>query len=67
MKPYKGRIENWVIGTWFSDKDVVIGDLYDNPAYPDGHEIRTSFIVSRNGDEVETGNSICKLGKPAND
>lgn len=66
-KPVKGRIENWIKLPWgTAGHDVIMGDLYESiEGQPEGVAIRTSWIVSISDDEVETRNSIYKLGKPA--
>lgn len=67
-KAHKGRIEGWVVGPWFGQRqNVVIGMLYGHPDFKDGKHIRTSPVVKIDVEkgEVETRNSRYTLGKPA--
>jgi hypothetical protein len=63
-KPHMGRIEQWLM----LGQDAiayVVGLAQDNPVR-EGHYIRTSAIVARDGAEIETMNSRYTLGEPAN-
>ena len=64
-----GTIENWSIVDYFgSGRNVVIGDVYGDSNWPEGFAIRTSEIVkvvaTADNSEVETLNTVYKLGKP---
>lgn len=58
-KPYKGQIENWQITPSPSGDSKVVYGIYDRT----GGYIRTSSVVSINGNLVETRNSYYTLGK----
>lgn len=68
MKENKGTIENWQVAYQVlpssthltidsTEQNVVVGEL-------DGRRIKSSQIISIIGNELETENSIYKLGKP---
>lgn len=57
-KPYRGTIADAQV-VQISGKLIVYGLLYGSTlGHPDGCDIRTSWIVSINGDQYETRNSI---------
>lgn len=65
-KPHKGRIEDW-FEIAVSDKgNVIFGRAVGHPDF-DGEDIRTSFVVKRDGDEIETRNSRYTLGRHASE
>lgn len=55
-KPFRGTLHEWEL-IKFKNKEVIIGLL------DDGSDLRTSYLVSWNGDLVETRNSVYRLGK----
>ena len=68
MKIVKGKIENWQVvyqilplfmcsANESAEQNVVVGEL-------GGRRIKTSGIISIIGNELETENSIYKLGTP---
>lgn len=62
-----GTIENWRIIDYFGNSsDVIVGTVYGDDNWPDGFYLRTSLIVNISEDktEVETLNTVYKLGKP---
>lgn len=74
MKPYRGMIEDWFIHEFdkdeakklYPDEDLglgymICGRLMQLSPWPGGH---TSWVVKRNGNEIETRNSRYTLGKP---
>ena len=58
-KPYKGQIDNWEIALSPSGDSKVVYGTHESS----GNHIRTSSIVSINGNLVETRNSYYTLGK----
>ena len=58
------RLENWHIHYVTKKEQVVYGKIYDDERFPDGVPVRTSRIVSMDGDMVTTKNTTYKLGKP---
>ena len=62
-----GTIENWSIVDYFgSGRNVIVGDVYGDSNWSEGFAIRTSEIVkiAEDNSEVETLNTVYKLGKP---
>lgn len=65
-KPHKGTINNWISfphhgpGLGF----FIVGDAVDHPQFG-STPIRTSWVVSEDGDEIETRNSRYTLGRKA--
>jgi hypothetical protein len=62
-KPHMGRITRWKIINWYADRYVVIGMMLDHPVLA-GRMAHTSYIVSRDGCEIETHNSRYTLVGP---
>ena len=58
-KVYKGQIENWEIAPSPSGNSKVVYGI----SQKSGTHIRTSSVVSINGNLVETRNSYYTLGK----
>jgi hypothetical protein len=53
------RLENWTrVGNMF------YGNVYEHPRFIPGYQIHTSYVVSVEGDRLETRNTIYTLGKP---
>ena len=66
FKPYKGRIDDWVkvpIPKSQGEGYIIYGKPIDHPYFIDW--IRTSPVVKRDGNEVETNNSRYTLLTPA--
>lgn len=54
------RLENWYL---VPELNRVFGNVYNNPNFEDGDRVRTSPVVSIEGDILKTQNSTYKLGK----
>jgi len=67
MKRKGGTIENWCLVDWYNDGKtfVISGDIYGDMFWPEGEDLRTSFLVNLDlvNREAETLNTIYKLGK----
>jgi hypothetical protein len=63
MKRIGGTIENWQVVDWLG-QNVVIGNIFGDDHWKDGTSIRTSTILTMSETEVETLNTIYKLGTP---
>lgn len=67
-KPHKGTIENWFVWQIPESLDhlgyVIVGDSVDHPQFA-GEVIRTSVVVGRIDNEIETRNSRYTLGRAA--
>ena len=66
-KPHKGTINNWF--KWSVEGMsglgyVIVGDSLDHPQFGGG-AIRTSYVVAKIDDEIETRNSRYTLGRKA--
>jgi hypothetical protein len=56
------RLENWRIYKYVGTK-IAEGDIYNDTRWPDGTHIYTSEILSVSGDEIQTRNTLYKLGR----
>lgn len=70
-KPFGGTIENWEIVSAMSlnDRYQCLGELHGDPnqRFPEGFSIYTSLLVEIGPDEIETLNTMYKLGKAKSD
>lgn len=67
MKPTV-HIENWrelFAGTGGSDATILTGNVLDHPRFASGTFVYTSRVLGKEGNRVETRNTIYILGKPA--
>jgi hypothetical protein len=65
-KPHKGRIEQWSKVTYPSEGVTLVWGLFDGHPNFSGYHGHTSYIVSQEGNEIETRNSRYTLGEPLN-
>jgi len=64
-KPHLGRIANWTrYHLPAFGHDIIVGTFLDHPQWP-GKRGHTSWIVSMEGDEIETRNSRYRLVEDA--
>lgn len=58
-----GTLKNAKKAWLYDDKFVVIGDIYGDSKnrFDDGTKIKTSVLVSENGDTITTRNSLYKV------
>lgn len=57
-------LENWKIYKYLGQK-VAEGDIFNDIRWPDGTHVYTSAIKSKNGDFLQTRNTLYLLGKRA--
>ena len=65
-KPHKGRIEQWEKRKHWGHT-LVWGLFVDHPEFMENSYGHTSYIVSQDGNEIETRNSRYTLGTPSDE
>lgn len=67
LRPNGAKLQ-YTLENWYQAGDVLYGEVFHHPSYPDGYKIQTSKIIQRQMHAdmyfVETLNSIYRLGKP---
>lgn len=65
------RIEYWAVVSNSDEytapeqrRHFITGSIYGNPRFPDGHDIRTSYIIAMDALFAYTRNSTYELGEP---
>ena len=58
------RLEHWSKREHSPGCDVLLGNAFGHPRFPDGTDVRTSQVLKIEGNRAETLNTIYLLGQP---